>query len=210
MAIIFNSDKYGQAIVDTNTIIGVIGKNYLEFLDVLEGKDIFYLKNGYDYPNIETENKMFSEYLKLLNIDINKKYLSHSERKLLNYYKMIESNSKIMIIDEPYLDLDSNERKIIDRILKKLVKEKKTVIIGSKDINIIYAICKKILVINDNSLLYNNVDCLTDIKFLKKNNLEIPKIVEFIEFAKEKNIKIPYSKDIRDLIKDVYRNVSKR
>ena len=210
MAIIFNSDKYGQAIVDTNTIIGVIGKNYLEFLDVLEGKDIFYLKNGYDYPNLETENKMFSEYLKLLNIDINKKYLSHSERKLLNYYKMIESNSKIMIIDEPYLDLDSNERKIIDRILKKLVKEKKTVIIGSKDINIIYAICKKILVINDNSLLYNNVDCLTDIKFLKKNNLEIPKIVEFIEFAKEKNIKIPYSKDIRDLIKDVYRNVSKR
>lgn len=210
MAIIFNSDKYGKAIVDTNTIIGVIGENYLDFLDLLEGKDIFYLKNEYDYPNIDTENKMFSEYLKLLNIDINKKNLSHSESKLLNYYKMIQSNSKIMIIDEPYLDLDSNEKKIINSIIKKLVKEKKTVIIGSKDINNIYTICKKILVVNDNRLLYDDINCLNDYSFLKNNNLEVPEIVDFIEFAKAKNIKIPYSKDIRDLIKDVYRNVSKK
>ena len=38
----------------------------------------------------------------------------------------------------------------------------------------------------------------------------MPNIVEFVKLAKNKKIKLKYSHDIRDLIKDVYRNVSQK
>ena len=44
--------------------------------------------------------------------------------------------------------------------------------------------------------------------FLKKNRINITKIVEFTYLAKKKkNIKIDYHKDVRDIIKDIYKHV---
>lgn len=213
MAIILKNKLFNETSIDSKTIIGVLGKNYFEFLKSLEGNGVYYLNKSRIIKR-NNINSDFLEYRKLLKVDsyINKKTkdLSHSQKRLLQYFLMIESNSKIMVINEPYLDLDSDEVKIIKRILNKLVKDGKTIIIGSMDINIIYSLCKKVLIIRDNELIYDSVQCLNDIKLLNKYNLDIPNIVEFVELAKKKNINLPYSKDIRDLIKDVYRNVSKK
>ena len=214
MAITLKCKKYPEIVIDSNKIIGVLGNNYREFLKSFTGEDVYYLrKDKYNSITIIDDDELL-EYRKLLKIDnvINKKQkdLSHSERRLLEYFLMVGSNSKIMIIDEPYLDLDYSEIKIINNLLKKLIKEGKTIIIGSSNINDIYMICKKVLLIGDEELLYDNVRCLTKKDILEKYHLDVPDIVEFVELAKKKNIKIPYSKDIRDLIKDVYRNVSKK
>ena len=207
MAIAFKSKKYNSIAIDSNMVIGVVG-DYIDFINSLEGDNISFLNNNYD--NLIIDDNYF-EYRKLLNIDsfINKNAndLSHSEKRLLEYYKMIIKDSKIMVLLEPYVYLDYSETKNINLIINKLIKDRKTIIIGSADINNIYSLCKKVLIVKDRELIYDNINCLNDIELLNKYNLDIPNIVEFIELAKVKNIKLPYSKDIRDLIKDVYRNV---
>ena len=205
MAIVFESAKYKNVAIDSNTIIGVIGKDSLKFVNSLEFDSIAFLGRKYQI----SDSDYYLEYRKLLQIDdiINKKILSHSEKKLMDYYRLINSNAKIMVLNEPYVDLDTNERKNINILINRLVKDKKTIIITSSDNNIIYSLCKKVLIVNDDELYYDDINCLNNISLLNKYDLGIPYIVEFIELAKIKNKKIPYTKDIRDLIKDVYRNV---
>ena len=58
------------------------------------------------------------------------------------------------------------------------------------------------------SPLKSVVDILTNIDFLNKNKIDIPDIVEITYLAyKKKKIKIDYHKDIRDIIKDIYKHV---
>ena len=213
MAITFESKKYKTIVTDSNTIIGVLG-DYHDFLKSLEGDTVYIFNGMHNITNIDFHRDDLEEYRKLLNIDDiikkNNSELSHSERRILGYYLMIDNKAKIMVIDEPYLDLDYNDIKIANQIMNELVKNGKTVIVGSVDTNVIYYLCKKVLIIKNNNMLYGDVSLLNDKEILDKYHLDMPNIVEFIEYAKEKNIKIPYSKDIRDLIKDVYRNVSKR
>ncbi len=121
---------------------------------------------------------------------------------------MVLSNKNIIIIDEPFMDLDLFYKKKVLLLLNKLIKEKKTIIIGSNNSNIIYELCKKVLFINVKDYYYDDINCFSDKKLLKKYGVDMPYLVEFVELAKKKKINLRYSKDIRDLIKDVYRNVS--
>ena len=47
-----------------------------------------------------------------------------------------------------------------------------------------------------------------DIELLEDNTFEVPKILEITYLAKnKKGIKIDYHKDVRDIIKDIYKHV---
>ena len=51
-------------------------------------------------------------------------------------------------------------------------------------------------------MIYQRVD------FLKRNKFDVPEIIEFTYLAKKKKaVKIDYHKDIRDIIKDIYKHV---
>ena len=50
--------------------------------------------------------------------------------------------------------------------------------------------------------LYLRVD------FLKRNKFDIPDIIEFTYITKKKKqVKIDYHKDVRDIIKDIYKHI---
>lgn len=212
MAIVLKNSKYDLNI-DSNTIIGVMGKYYEKFLKSLNGNDVYYVDK-----NVIVSNKKVSEVigentdiLKEFNLDnsfLNKSIslLSHSEQKLLKYILLVLNDEKIIVIDEPFMDLDYENKKMIILLLNKL-KKNKTIIIGSNDSNIIYSICKKVLFINNSEYYYGSTDDFSDKDLLKKYHIVMPDLVKFIELAKAKGKAIKYSKDIRDLIKDVYRNV---
>ena len=219
MAIALSNTKY-NLIIDSNMIIGVIGKDYDKFLLSLAGDNIFYLDKEFSVSNkiisslIDIDDKIinlikeFNLGEELFNKRVNQ--LSHSEKKLLKYLLMIKSNKKIIVIDEPFMDLDYYNKKKITLLLNKLIKDKKTIIIGSVDSNIVYSLCKKVLFINEDNYYYGNINLMENKKLLNKYHVAMPDIVKFISLVKEKNIKLNYSKDIRDLIKDVYRNVSQK
>ena len=121
---------------------------------------------------------------------------------------MLISDTKIMVIDEPFQDLDYDRKKKIIVLLKRLAKNK-TIIIGSSSTDIIYTLCNKVLLLGKMKFLYGDVSVLTNKTTLNRFHLPMPEIVTFIKLANNKKVKLPYSKDIRDLIKDVYKNVSK-
>ena len=219
MAIVLKNNKY-DLIIDSNTIIGVMGENYYNFISALKGEDVFYLDNRLSTSKKEVASffdlddkllKIISEY----NLDhtfLDKKVneLSHSEQKLLKYIMLITSNKRIVVIDEPFMDLDYDNRKKIALLIKKLIKNKKTVIIGSMDSNIVYSLCKQVLFISDKGYYYGDVTSFEDKNILKKYHIDIPDLVNFVNLVNDKKIKFRYSYDIRDLIKDVYRNVSQK
>lgn len=213
MAIALTNNKYNLTI-DSKTIIGVTGDDYDIFLSSLKGDNVYYLDKQFSISNKKVSSivDIILKVFKLGEDFYNKRIveLSHSEQKLLKYLLMIKSNKNILIIDEPFMDLDYYYKKKIIVLFNKLVKEGKTIIIGSNDSNIIYALCKKVLLINNNNYYYGGINILENKKILNKYHVAMPQIVKFVEMAKEKNIKLNYSKDIRDLIKDVYRNVSQK
>lgn len=215
MAIVLRNKKY-NLVIDSKTIIGVMGNNYNKFLESLTGDNIFYLDNRENVSKrkvleLFNDEKIVKEY-DLDNDFLNKNIyeLSHSELKLLKYFMLIKSNKKIIIIDEPFMDLDYLYKKKIILLLNKLIKDGKTIIIGSNNSNIIYSFCKKIILLNDSDNYYGDITCLQNKKILKKYNIITPNLVEFVNLVKDKKVKLRYSNDIRDLIKDVYRNVSKK
>ena len=223
MAIVLKSVNYGDIKIDSNIIIGVMGKEYDRFLKSLSGNEIYYVSNTkvnnkkvidvIDSINISLNDDLINMYLENLSLDksfLNKKVseLSHSEIKLLGYFKALLVNAKIIVIDEPFLDLDYHYKKVIITILYRLIKNK-TVIIGSRDSDIVYTLCKKVLLLGNNKYNYDDVIVLSNKRILKTYHVNMPQIVEFIRHANEKKAHLPYSYDIRDLIKDVYKHVTK-
>ena len=219
MAIVFQNNKYNITI-DSNKIIGVMG-DFESFFSSLDGDDVYYIEkrvsvsNKKVYKLLDINDKVTKNILNelgfdelLLNQRINE--LSHSEQTILKYILMVLSNKKIIIVDEPFMDLDYDNKKKIILLLNRLAKNKKTIIIGSMDSNIIYSLCKKVLFISDKDYYYDDILAFKNKKILKKYHIDMPYLVEFVELAKDKKIKLKYSQDIRDLIKDVYRNVSKK
>ena len=60
----------------------------------------------------------------------------------------------------------------------------------------------EILLSGPTNELYLRVD------FLKRNKFDIPDIIEFTYLAKKKKqVKIDYHKDVRDIIKDIYKHI---
>ena len=157
MAIVFRNNKYNIKI-DSQMIIGVLGR-YDKLFSSLIGDNVYYIDKRFSVSNkkvlslFDIDNESIIKLLKEFDLShdyLNKRIneLSHSEQKLLKYLLMIRSNSKIIIIDEPFMDLDYGNKKKIILLLNQLLKEKKTVIIGSINSNIIYSICKSRAAIN--------------------------------------------------------------
>ena len=219
MAIVFKNKKYNLE-VDSNLLIGVMG-SYESFFSSLVGDNVYYINKKYDDSNkrvcsllnkdLENVKKILKE-LEIGEAIVDKKIneLSHSEQKLLKYVLMVLSNKKIVIIDEPFMDLDFAGKKKITLLINSLLRKKKTIIVGSVDSNIIYGLCKKVLFISDNKYYYDDIMAFTNKKVLKEFHIDMPYLVRFVELAKNKKIRLNYSRDIRDLMKDVYRNVSQK
>ena len=137
--------------------------------------------------------------------------LSTSEKKLLQIAISLINNPKIIILEEPFTNLDTKTEKKIFRLLTQLnEKYKICIIITSKDSEILYKYTKHLIIFKNNKVLKegNSKEIYENVKFLLKEDIEIPDIVLFTYKAKtEKKVNIDYHRDIRDLIKDIYKHV---
>lgn len=144
---------------------------------------------------------------KYLTKDVNT--LSTSEEKLLQITCCLLRNVKLLLLDNPFLKLDIKCQKRIMRILEKL-KTKTTIVINTFDSNILYKYTDNIIIFNKKQVLkeINSKKLGEIVKELLENDIEVPEIILFTYKANLKNNKkLEYHRDIRDLIKDVYKNV---
>ena len=227
MEIVIGETKFK---INKPQVIGVVG-NYLSFLsDLSDYKNVGYIKkNEYYFTNyvydelllslnkyekeLKDADKRIKKALKIFDLDdnfLNKEIsnLSKGEKRLLSYLRVFIYNPKIIIVDEPLKNLDYKYEKMVLNYLRELKnKYNKTIIIASNNVNIIYENTDKTLIISDEPLYKNTKDVFTDDDILKKYKLYVPNLVMFVKKAKKKDKNINYYTDIRELMKDVYRNV---
>lgn len=195
--------------------VSMIHQNYQDqfFTDnVME--EFLFLISRLDYTP-KDKNKKMEQALLLVGLDKtylkkNISSLSSGEKKLLQVAISLIHNPNIIIFDEPFVELDlMNKKKLVKLI--KMLKEKyqKTVIISSNDSNMLYELTDDMVILNKGHIVATDstVKVYQNTKLLEENNIEIPYLVIFTKLAKDKKVKLAYHRDIRDLIKDVYKHV---
>ena len=134
--------------------------------------------------------------------------LSLSEQKRISLALVLAGNPDIIILDDIFFGLDGKTCDNIIRIIRLLkVRYGKSVVIVSRDSDLIYSICDNVMLIKDGSLLEVE-DKFKDASLLVKCGLPIPRLIDFSNtLMKEKGIDLGYRNDINDLAKDIYRFV---
>ncbi len=137
--------------------------------------------------------------------------LATSEQRLIQIIVGLLSNPKVLVLEEMFSNLDLNFEKKLIRFLNYLIdNEGMTVILVSKDSECLYRHTKHVILIKDHKVLVegNTPTVYKKVKLLQENGFEVPDIVLFTyKVRNKKKVKLSYHKDIRDLIKDVYKNV---
>lgn len=168
------------------------------------------------YKPIANEEEKAIKALKMVGLnetylDKNPFHLSSGEQRRIAIACSLMLNYKVILFDEPTVGLDVIGKKKIMELIKKLKEEyNKTIVIVSHDIDLIYGIANNVVIIHQGSILLSGdkEELFKHVSKLKKEGIAIPRIVDFIYHVKaSKNIKLEDHHDIRDLIKDVYRNV---
>lgn len=222
--IILNKTDYTGSVLIDNLQLSEYERNLISYIGDLDSKtfltkkvsDEFYLvKNKLN----ETEKSYVKKVASALDMvglsetylerDINN--LSKSEKRLLQIATSLITNPDIIIIREPFLYLSKEAKFYISKLLLELKRKyKKTIIILSCDINILYEMSNNLIIFKDNKVLISDTtnSVFKDIEFLEKNDIVLPDLILFNKIALNYNRKLSNYKDVKDLIKEVYRNVS--
>ncbi|MDD3048917.1 MAG: ABC transporter ATP-binding protein [Bacilli bacterium] len=144
-------------------------------------------------------------------LDLNPSKLSSSEKRKIAIASVLTFNPKILILDEPTIGLDNHSKKKLIMLIKKLKdRYHKTIIICTKDVNMLYPFVDNIVILNKGQVLVEGTkdEVYKHLSLLNTNHINVPEIVLFISKAiNNKGVKLGRNTDVKDLIKDVYRNV---
>lgn len=170
----------------------------------------------YNKLNIKDPKKKIIDSLKI--VDLKESYLdrtistlSTTEKKKFQIALALITNPKIILFEEPFSDFDADSCKRILRLLTQLnEKYKIMIIITTKSSDLLYKYTKNTIILKDYKILKkgNSKEIYEDVETFLKEEIEIPDIVLFAHIAKtEKDVHIDYHRDVRDLMKDIYKHV---
>ena len=228
-SILSSSEKEREAI---GKILSLSEKNYNGKIKVTskigyayaESHDMFICNTVYEELRLclknsnykeETKEKRIDSVLKIVGLDksvlnVNPSNLSSGERKMLSIAIMLITNPKILILNEPELYLDNYHKKSLIKLLRKIVKRyNKIVIIITSDVLFSYNVSDNYILLNKGEILKasNKKDLINISDDLEKASIKIPDIINFINSANKKGINLDKTYDVKELMKDIYRNV---
>lgn len=168
----------------------------------------------YNYK-VDVLNKRIEDALLMVNLPIS--YLDKSpfelssgEKELVSIATVLSLNPKLIILDDPTLGLDNEREEKLIKLLKKLkTRYHKTIIIMSSDIDFVLKVTDNFLLLKRGkiSCFGNKKELLDNSEKLKSAGIEVPKIIDFINIVrKKKNVNLELTFDIKELMKDIYRN----
>lgn len=191
-------EDYNPVVVD-NTSLYFVSKTVLDEITLFN-----------KYPELN----LLGDIIKLLgeqNDFFNRRIdeLSTTEKIYLNILRNISKLEKIIIFKDLFLGLDLNNQKNLIKVINYLKELDYIVIICSSDVNVLYRY-SDYSILSGNTLIYFDTtdEIYTNVGYLIKLNFEVPTLSYITYKAKEeKNVKLFYSKDVRDIIKDIYKHV---
>lgn len=120
---------------------------------------------------------------------------------------LISKNDTLVFFD---IHKGFNYREIEDlkRLLKKLISHNKKVIIVTNDVEFLFNLTKRIIVVSKDKekIEMNPVNWFDDEIY---QYVSQPPIIEFIKYCRNRNIKIENALETKELLKAIYRGVSK-
>lgn len=133
--------------------------------------------------------------------------LSAGEKEKLAIAISLSLNPKVVILDEPSVYLDDKSKIELIKLIK-IINEKynKTVIIITNDINFVMKLNSNILLLKKGKVALDITSdkLLDNIDILKKSNMFIPLILDFIKNAERiKNKKFTKTLDIEKLVREI-------
>ena len=192
---------------------------------IKELNSLFFIKTVEDYMNyvikkdllkIKDPVKKKIDSLRIVGLDQTYlkreiEILSTSEKFFLQLAVSLLSNPNILIFDNPFTYIDLQQEKKLLQLLTRLKEQfNKTIIFVEDNSDKLYKYTNKMLFIKNNEVILSSPtsEAYTRVDFLKKNRFKVPSIIQLTYLAKKsKGTKIIYHKDIRDLIKDIYKHV---
>lgn len=207
----------GKIIINEKLKIAVVGQFVEdEFFEPNIEIEMKHCLNKERFNTQEKINKHLSTALKmsgltddLLNKDPLK--LSNSEMKKLSLAKALSINPDIILLDEPTIGMDDEDKINLIKVLKTIKRyHSKTIVISTQDIDFAHLVADNIIALNNGKVILqgNKYDVFKNVDMLKSNDIPIPRIIKFENMVlKNKNIKLGYRDDINDLVKDILRNI---
>ncbi|MBR4177739.1 MAG: ATP-binding cassette domain-containing protein [Bacilli bacterium] len=212
-----NFSNNGRKIRSINKLrseTGYVFKNpYDMFINKTVSKEIEYAMKHFKYKTKKPSLRI-NDALKLVGLD--ESYLDKNpldlnlvDAKKVALASTLVYNPNIIILDEYTNGLSNEDKNDLIRLLRVLKnKYKKIILLLSKDTSFCYKITDKVFIMSLTRLVCEgDRKLLEDERLLKDNNLEVPKIVSFVNACNKKGHEIDYYNNILDLIKGVYRDV---
>lgn len=191
---------------DTNKIYGLMGNITL----TTNNSNIGLIKGGIFSTTVEEylNSPKSLNALKLVMLDSNileKKgsELSTAEIKKVALAKALIENKEIIVLDYFEKELNHKEKENYKRLFKKLANDtNKTILIYTNDITFLWDIADSIFFVDNEQVIntYEKHNYFDLIELVDK-----PIISKFLNEIRKKGIKIEDYKDIKDLLKAVYR-----
>jgi energy-coupling factor transporter ATP-binding protein EcfA2 len=187
-------------------------------ITVIDNKDDFFIGNTVideistytNYPELS----IVSDIMQVLELprdffDREIKTLSRTERIHLNLLRNIGCLGNIILFKDIFLGLDLKNQKNYIKLFNYLKNTNHLVIICSSEVDYLYNLAEYSVIENKSVIKFETTyNIYTDVPTLIKNKLEVPTLSYITYKAKEdKNVKLFYSKDVRDIIKDIYKHV---
>ncbi|MBR4262286.1 MAG: ATP-binding cassette domain-containing protein [Bacilli bacterium] len=144
----------------------------------------------------------------ILNRKINT--LSRSEKYLLSIAIGMSFNPEVIMFKDTYVGMDHNNKKLLTTLVNNLKEDKKIVILASNDTNLLYQYTDEVILLDGNNIykVGQTDKIFTSVELMKGDIIPMPNITKVTYLAKsKKNVKLSYHKDVRDIIKDIYKHV---
>lgn len=137
--------------------------------------------------------------------------ISKGEQKRLALAKVLITNPRILILDEPFNNLDCQGRKMMMKLFRMMkLRYGKTFIIVDNNPDTVLTQADEVICLKDGTVIFkgNKFDFFSNKELLKEVGMTKPKLIAFSDLVKKnKGIDLGYRDDIDDLIKDIYRFV---
>ncbi|KON27160.1 hypothetical protein AC481_05645 [miscellaneous Crenarchaeota group archaeon SMTZ-80] len=175
-------DTKKSSVASLSRKVGLVFQNpeHQLFCETAKDEILFSLKNfGF---NEKIAKKRIKKILEILNLtrysDISPFMLSGGERKRLALASVLAWDPKYIILDEPTIGQDHDQKSKLGNFIKQLNSQGKTVIIVTHDVEFVAETKPKIVLLSRGKIIATGscTDILTDKKILDEASLLMPQI----------------------------------
>lgn len=168
-------------------------------------RDIIFGPVSMDVDKVKAQ-ELARKYIKIVGMD--ESFLERSpfalsggQKRRIALAGILAMEPDFLVFDEPTAGLDPQGEKDMYEIFTKLNESGKTIIVVTHNLDHVLEHTKRTLMFKHGKLIrdQDSIDLMFDIKFLKDNELEPPKLSAFVETLESKGLKIGKVRSIEEL-----------